>query len=102
MNNLRLPRKNEVLPEIEKNESYNNFIKRNNGGDVFVYGNIGRGDKTHKLRATYIPINNENVIVSYTSICGAESYKSISFINMDATSCNCKRCDKSKSIIYNF
>jgi len=94
MENLRLRRKTDILPEKKQGESVYNYIRNNGGGEVIVYGNIGRGDKTHKLLADYLPLNGENVIISYYSICGSESYKSISFINLDASSCNCKKCNK--------
>jgi len=94
--NLRLRRKDDNLPLKKEGESVYNYIRNNGGGEVIVYGNIGRGDKIHKLIADYIPYKGDNVIVSYYSVCGSESYKNMSFINLDASSCNCQKCLKNK------
>lgn len=96
MNNLRTIRKSDVLPVKKEGQSIHDFIMSNNGGEIIVYGSIGNGDKMHKLMASYINVNGENIIIYCHSICGAESYKSWSSINLDSNNCNCKKCIKTK------
>ena len=96
MNNIRLPKRGEILPSPQKGENTPDFIARYNGGYITIFGNIGRGDKIHKLDAAYILYNGDAVIRYAHTICGSESYKSIPSINLDAKTCNCLKCLKIK------
>jgi hypothetical protein len=96
MNNLRMPKRGEILPDPQKGENTPEFIARYNGGFITLFGNIGKGNKIHKLDAAYISLNGDLVIRYAHTICGSESYKSMSSINLDATTCNCLKCLKIK------
>ena len=95
--NLRFKNRKDMIPDVIEGQSFIEYIKSNNGGEYIAYGYIGiAGKKTHKFTASYININGENVIISLSSACGSQSYKSglSSNLEMANDQVTCKKCCK--------
>lgn len=96
-NTYRLKTNKDVLPTIKENQSFIDYINSHNGGTTIVYGYIGQGgSKNHSFTAYYIVHNNENIIVSINSFCGAQSFKSNLGVDLtlDKSHVNCTKCCK--------
>lgn len=94
--NLRFRKKTDILPSMKDGDSLYSYVQDNNGGSCKISGMIGsQGSKSHVFYASYITVNEEKIIVSYYSICGAESYKTAGLqllpIGSEVT---CKKCQK--------
>lgn len=89
-------KKTDIIPAKKSDQSLIDYIIENNGNQTEICGAIGQsGTKVHKFDAYYLPVNGENVIVYYSSVCGAETYKSLisGHIGEEIT---CKKCAKHK------
>ena len=93
--NFRLRNRKDIIPAKIEGQSFVEYLKSNNGGEQIAYGYIGiDGKKIHKFCASYININGENVIISLSSSCGSQSYKSGCASNLEMTreQVTCKKC----------
>ena len=93
--NLRMKNRKDIIPAKIEGQSFKEYIESNQGGSLIVYGLIGHtGSKIHRFFAHYININGENIIVSLSSYCGSQHYKSglSSNLKMTKDQITCKKC----------
>ena len=88
--------KTDIIPNKKDGISLVKYIQDNNGGECKIGGTIGiNGSKSHVFKAFYITVNRERIIVSYFTVCGTETYKTVNIgilpINSNIT---CKKCQK--------
>lgn len=96
MENLRLKTKKDMIPSIKEGQSWAEWFQEQKGNKQIVCGSIGyAGSKIHRMVAEYININGENVIISLSSLCGSQSYKSGLGINLNYSQehITCKKCN---------
>jgi len=94
---MRLAKRHEKLPTRKLGESVVEFEKLHQCGETDIYGIIGhQGERVHRLRASYLVHNNEKIITSYRTTCGAETYRSFfdCDLSLTASDVTCSKCLK--------
>ena len=95
--NLRLKTKKDILPTQLNNQSWMQWFEQWGGKNEVVYGTIGHtGTKVHTFVASYLNLNGENIIISLSSLCGSQTWKSGLSLNLTYTQdkVTCKKCCK--------